>query len=328
MPDDWRYEPAKDLHLPAQQALRSVVREPGLIGATMTQAWWLVASAYLHVRQTLRIEGRQHLPRETPFVLVANHSSHFDALVLGAAVRTGLRHRVFPIAAGDTFFVKPAASVLSAMMLNALPMWRRNCGAHALQTLRDRLLDGRTAYILFPEGTRSRDGAMGAFKPGVGMLLADTDVPVVPAHITGAFDAWPADRKRPRPGRIRVRLGEDDLPRRPIRAELLATFEPFNRETWTSADITDMTFDDAGRLYVVCARPARVHRFTPNPAAMYDGRTSMPWLHLAESIGAPATKAENVLAHDGWLYITTGNGYEYQAGAAGTVYRVPVDGCD
>lgn len=52
--------------------------------------------------------------------------------------------------------------------MNALPIWRTNCGAHSLEDLRGRLRRGQSVYVLFPEGTRTRDGAMGKFKPGIG----------------------------------------------------------------------------------------------------------------------------------------------------------------
>lgn len=75
--------------------------------------------------------------------------------------------------------------------MNALPIWRKNCGAHSLADLRERLLNGRSVYILFPEGTRTRTGAIGKFKPGLGRLVAGTNVPVVPCHLRGTFAALP-----------------------------------------------------------------------------------------------------------------------------------------
>jgi 1-acyl-sn-glycerol-3-phosphate acyltransferase len=115
---------------------------------------------------------------------------------------------VFPIAAGDTFFETPAAAALSATLLNALPMWRKKCGPHAMEELRERLVGEPCGYVIFPEGTRSRDGSLQRFRPGVGMLVAATPVPVVPCRIEGAFEAWPPSAKRPRGGRVRVLVGE------------------------------------------------------------------------------------------------------------------------
>ena len=207
MGTDWEYEPAADLGMTAGEAVRDVVREPGLVGGATARAWWVLAHAWLKWRHRLRIEGRERLPDRAPFVMVANHTSHLDALALGAAAPRRLRRLVFPIAAGDTFFRTPATAAFAAFALNALPMWRDNCGLYALKALRERLLKGRGVLVLFPEGTRSRTGSMAPFKPGAGMLVAGTTVPVFPCGIFGAFEAWPPQSPRPGKGPIRVRIG-------------------------------------------------------------------------------------------------------------------------
>ena len=107
-------------------------------------------------------------------------------------------------------------------MLNALPMWRHNCGLHAMKDLRDRLVGDPSVFILFPEGGRSRTGQMGQFKPGLGMLVAGTGVSVYPACITGAFECWPATQRRPSPGRVSVRVGDP----------LMFADEPNRRRGW------------------------------------------------------------------------------------------------
>ena len=216
----WKYEPAHDLGMAPAERWKSLRREPGLGEVMVCHAWWGATKAWLRLRQRLRIEGRERVPREPPFILVANHTSHLDALVLGAAIPARLRPRVFPIAAGDTFFETPAAAALAATLLNALPMWRKKCGPHAMEELRARLVGEPCGYILFPEGTRSRDGSLQRFKPGVGMLVAATPVAVVPCHITGAFEAWPPTDKRPRGGCVTVRIGE------PLRFDDVANERP------------------------------------------------------------------------------------------------------
>jgi 1-acyl-sn-glycerol-3-phosphate acyltransferase len=139
--------------------------------------------------------------------MVANHSSHLDVLVLATALPLRLRNCVFPLAAGDTFFETPAVAAFAASMMNALPLWRKNCGHHAIDALRDRLIREPCGYILFPEGTRSRSGNMGSFRHGIGMLVAGTDVPVIPCHLQGTFEAMPPKANLPRRARIVLRIG-------------------------------------------------------------------------------------------------------------------------
>jgi 1-acyl-sn-glycerol-3-phosphate acyltransferase len=214
--DEWQYRSAGDLHLKPGESLRSLQREAGLISGITQTAWRALIRMYLRGYHRLRIEGAEHLPAKPPFVMIGNHTSHLDALVLASSLPWRLRREVFPIAAGDVFFETPVVALFSAMMLNALPMWRKRCGSHAMQELRERLLSGPSIYILFPEGTRSRDGAMGRFKPGLGMIVAGSPVPIVPCHLEGAFAAIPPGARLPRPLPLRLRIGPpltfSDLP--------------------------------------------------------------------------------------------------------------------
>lgn len=204
---DWDLRPARDLDLPLARRLGSTRREPGLVECAAHRLWAAASAAYFGLWHRLQVRGREHLPAAAPFILIANHTSHLDALVLAAAVPWGVRRTMFPIAAGDVFFETPVRTALAALFLNALPMWRHRVGRHALDDLRARLLQDPCAFILFPEGTRSPGGTLLRFKPGLGMLVAGTAVPVIPAHIDGAFQALPRTARLPRPHRIRVRVG-------------------------------------------------------------------------------------------------------------------------
>jgi 1-acyl-sn-glycerol-3-phosphate acyltransferase len=187
--NDWKMVPAGDLQQSEASRCWSVRRECGLISTAMHSFTWDMVKAYLATWHRLRIEGAEHLPAEPPFVMVSNHGSHLDALVLGAAFPVRARDTVFPLAAGDVFFSSSIRAICAAKMLNALPMWRKRCGAHALADLRHRLLEEPCSFILFPEGGRSRDGQLMTFKSGIGMLVAETNVPVIPCYIDGAFQA-------------------------------------------------------------------------------------------------------------------------------------------
>jgi 1-acyl-sn-glycerol-3-phosphate acyltransferase len=203
----WNYHTARDIELPLRQRWASVYREPGFATRGMHTAVWHVLRAFLRFHEHLQIVGAEHLPARPPYVLVANHSSHLDALVLGSLLPERQLGDAFAVAAGDTFFADPVKSICSVLLLNALPFWRNRCVAQALGTLRQRLIDEEACLILFPEGTRTRDGSMSRFKSGIGVLAADADIPVLPCHISGAFEAWPPGRRFPRRGRIEVRIG-------------------------------------------------------------------------------------------------------------------------
>jgi 1-acyl-sn-glycerol-3-phosphate acyltransferase len=205
--EPWNLQPARDTGLTPSERFRSVRRESGLLESFAHHACFSLLRIYFAFAHRLTIIGREKLPQHGPFVLAANHCSHLDALALGAALIPRHRERAFPIAAGDVFFQTAAVSVFSAIMLNALPMWRKSCGPHALADLRRKLQEEKAIFIIFPEGGRSRTGSMMPFKHGLGMLVAETNVPVIPCGLVGTFEALPPNRKLPRPVRIKLIIG-------------------------------------------------------------------------------------------------------------------------
>lgn len=204
----WNLQPARDHGLPPAERARSLNRENSLLDSIGHGAWSLTMRAYLRLYHRMSVTGAENIPREPPFVLIANHASHLDALILSACMPVRLCDRLFPIAAGDVFFQTDPVAILAAGFINALPMWRKNCGPHALAQLRERLVTEPCGYILFPEGARSRDGARLRFRAGLGMIIEGTRVPVVPCGIRGAFEALRPESKVPRPTRIRVKIGQ------------------------------------------------------------------------------------------------------------------------
>ena len=206
--EPWSLKPAQDFGRPLGERLRSLHRESGFLGVLARVGWWLVVRGYLALYHRLSIEGRENLPRDAPFLLIANHSSHLDALTLAAALPMAMSGRVFALAAGDTFFTTLPSSFFAAIFMNALPIWRSQTRRDHLTTLRERLIEDRCIFVIFPEGTRSRDGTMSRFKPGLGALVAESDVPVVPCHIVGAHAAFPPQARLPRPKKLRLMIGQ------------------------------------------------------------------------------------------------------------------------
>lgn len=237
--EDWTYRPAGDLGLPLRERLRSLRREGGLLEPAVRAAWWGAVKAYLKACHRLEVRGREHLPRRLPFVMVSNHASHLDALILGSVLPWHFRERVHPLAAGDTFFESLPLSAFAALAMNALPLWRRNCDPRDIEALRRRLVDQPCGYILFPEGTRTRTGRMAPFKRGLGMLAAGTKVPVIPCRIEGAFESLPPTRSWPRFSRIRLTIGP----------ALMPDALPNDRDGWTT--LAAAAEERVGRLKLI-----------------------------------------------------------------------------
>lgn len=204
----WELRPAEDHGLTTSERLASLKRETGLLGAAGRLLWWLAMRSYLRLYHRLEIRGRENLPAAPPFLMIGNHASHLDAPTLAACLPLSYCDRAFALAAGDTFFGSTTSAALITASLNALPVWRQRTRREHLAAMRARLTQRPCVFLLFPEGTRSRSGEMGSFKPGMGWLVADTAVPVVPCYIDGAHAAFPPGAKLPRSRPLRVTIGK------------------------------------------------------------------------------------------------------------------------
>jgi 1-acyl-sn-glycerol-3-phosphate acyltransferase len=205
--DSWRYEPTGDFNKTPIERLKDFPRHPNLLVYSARSAANLVIRAILRIWNRLEVLGRENLPQTESFVLVANHSSHLDAPALLAALPMTKIHRAFPAAASDYFFTTLSKVAFSAIVINAMPFDRKENPRQSLDVCRQILETPGHILILFPEGTRTADGTIGAFKPGVGFLIAGTDFPVVPCYLDGAFKAWPKGKWFPRPRKLRLSIG-------------------------------------------------------------------------------------------------------------------------
>ena len=150
-----------------------------------------------------RVTGREHLRGPGPFVFVANHSSHADTALLLKSLPPSLRRRTAPAAAEDYFFRSRVRGVLVSLLTGAFPFPR--CGRGGLARA-EALLARGWSVILFPEGTRSRDGEVHEFKRGASELAA-AGATIVPVGIAGTCDVLGKGSKIPRRAPVAVSFG-------------------------------------------------------------------------------------------------------------------------
>ena len=223
--DSWRYEPTADFDKSPIERLKSFPREPDLIVYALRFATNLLIRIAMRVWHRLEIVGR--LPAEGSFVIVANHASHLDTAAILAAIPLKKVHRAFPAAAADYFFTNLPKLAFSAIVVNAMPFDRRENPRQSLDLCRQLLESPGHILVLFPEGTRTVDGTLGRFKPGIGFLIAGTQFPVVPCYLDGAFRAWPKGKWIPRPRKLRLIIGEPVTfaDRNPVKDDAVAIAE-------------------------------------------------------------------------------------------------------
>ena len=91
--DDWKFQPARDQGLSPADRLKSLKRESGLIDTLLHHLWWGFVRCYLKIYHRFSLRGRENLPTEAPFIIVANHASHLDVLALAGSCPARLRDR-------------------------------------------------------------------------------------------------------------------------------------------------------------------------------------------------------------------------------------------
>ena len=148
----------------------------------------------------MRVSGRDQFRHITPpVVLVANHSSHLDTPTILRALPLRWRQRTAVAAAADYFYKSRAIAGAVALAFNTVPILRRGggMGNGSLDHV-DKLLDQRWNLLMFPEGTRSREGDLGTLKAGAAVIAREHNIPIVPIRVEGTFEAMPPGQNWPR----------------------------------------------------------------------------------------------------------------------------------
>ncbi len=172
----------------------------------MTPLWCLILHELATgiVRTALRWCYRAHglgsgrVPATGPVLLVANHESYLDPPLIGVCIRQRELDYIARAGLFENWFM-----ALAMRPLNCIPISEDGNDPRAIREILRRLGEGR-AVLIFPEGSRSHDGAMGEFKRGAALLVKRARCPVVPVAVDGCFDAWPRSAERPRIGGQRI----------------------------------------------------------------------------------------------------------------------------
>lgn len=160
-----------------------------------------------------RVSGAHWAAQLTgPCVVVANHASHLDCPVVLRALPAQLRRRIVVPAAADYFYSSKLRGLAVHVALGTIPFERHGDASESLRRCQRVLAQGG-AVLIFPEGTRSRDGRMGRCRRGAARIALAGRVPVLPVGLHGLHEVLPVGASRPHRGPASVRFGEPLMPR-------------------------------------------------------------------------------------------------------------------
>jgi 1-acyl-sn-glycerol-3-phosphate acyltransferase len=163
----------------------------------------------VHVKRFCRpltIDGRENLEGiKGPLLVIANHTSHFDTVIVLHTIPGRIRDRLAVVAAADRMYRERIKGMLHSLRYNAFPITRGG-GREAL-TYSQWLTSHGWSLLIFPEGKRSRTGDLMPFRGGPAILALGQNIPVLPIYIKGASDILPPGTPLARPAPVHVRIG-------------------------------------------------------------------------------------------------------------------------
>lgn len=141
-------------------------------------------------------------------IIISNHASHLDAVSIAASIPRRFWLSVYIAAAKDYFFSNALFTFFSKHCLGAIPIDRKDRRGEAVNLILKLLTDlPRMWLIIFPEGTRSKDGKVHEFKRGVSIFSERTQTPILFTYLEGNMELWPKGQSIPHPGKLTLHVG-------------------------------------------------------------------------------------------------------------------------
>ena len=180
-----------------------------------------------------KIEGQGNIPANRNFIVVANHASHLDlGLVKHALGPFG--HGLRTLAARDYFFDDPLRRTYFENFTNLLPIDRHGSLKKSLRLATSALRNGES-LLIFPEGTRARDGVMVSFKPAIGHLCLNEGVDILPIFLDGTYESMPVGAALPKARELSAKIGDPLTADRMLReTEGMARSLAYKHVAWTA----------------------------------------------------------------------------------------------
>ncbi len=209
--DQWTKLPGHIKHLPL------FTQHYDLTSRVIRFLWSLILKNWFYtfyIRLEVKGGSFSELYREhKKLIIISNHASHLDATSIAASIPRSHWMDLYMAAAKDYFFSNPLFTFFSQHCLGAIPIDRKDRKGEAVQLIISLLTQlDRMWLIIFPEGTRSRDGKIQEFKRGISIFAEKTKTPILFLYIDGNLRLWPKGAIFAKPGKLTVHIGPIQQP--------------------------------------------------------------------------------------------------------------------
>ena len=204
--EQWTKLPAHIRHLPLfTQHFDLTSRIVRFIWSIILKNWFYTFYIRLEVKGG---DFSELYAKYKKLIIISNHASHLDATSIAASIPRSRWLDLYMAAAKDYFFSNFLFTFFSQHCLGAIPIDRKDRKGEAVQliiTLLSQL--ERMWLIIFPEGTRTKDGKIQEFKRGISIFAQKTDTPILFLYIEGNSRLWPKGALFAKPGKLTIHIG-------------------------------------------------------------------------------------------------------------------------
>ena len=239
---EWNYENDQWTKLPFHMRHLPLFTRHFDLTSTILRFIWYLFLKYVFFRFYLRLkvvgsfkEARKNHPR---LILICNHTSHLDAVSIATSIPFLYWLDLYIAAAKDYFFAGFSMTFFAKHCIGAIPIDRKDKRGEAVKLCTNLLMKlNRIWLVMFPEGTRSKDGLIHPFKKGIAVFSERTKTPVFFLYLEGGYDLWPKDAGFAKPGKLTMHVGPIHPPS-PIE-EIYASYK-----AWVKTFKSDAFADD------------------------------------------------------------------------------------
>ncbi len=209
---EWNYENDQWLRLPSHlRHLPLFTQQFDLISIVLKFLWWsFLRFVFFKYYVRLKVEGDYSpiLTQHPRLLVVANHASHLDAVAISTSIPFRFWRDLYFAAAKDYFFSNEFMAFFSKHCIGAIPIDRKDRRGGAVKLCLTLLIKlPRIWMVVFPEGTRSKDGLIHPFKKGVSVFSEKSNTPILFLYLDGPFRLWPKSSVFAVPGPLTVHVG-------------------------------------------------------------------------------------------------------------------------